>query len=422
MPRPVRARRHRPGDRLRVDVALIRQRQPVDGASRSPSAWIDVPAITVACAPPRRPRRPRSAPRATPESGRSRPPARTSARCPATRSLPPREAVSWTRPTSASMLVGRTIRCGVQRTSPDQLVQLGLRPNTAPMVSGAHAKQKPSPRYVGTRSRRSPSGAHASSTSHLARAHTTHRPSRDGRTPGRRARAPCRTRSASGPHPRPPSAAGARPPASTAAAAGPAPPRPRRSTRPRKHVYIASERPPHHRQREARRRQHCEASYPSNSTGPYSPEPAASSVTDASSRVDSRLPVPPPLTNRSTCPRSCKAATIAARRARSSRSERRLSARTTRSWPPVPACDPVARRSAPRSPSLRRAAPAACGPRPPPAPAPPRTSHTGERRTPKCSPGNRVDMSRSIATGTSTSCAAAAAVIGGSCPTSSIIG
>jgi hypothetical protein len=132
-------------------------------ASRSPSAWIDVPAITVAW-------RAASSTSDTPVSPASdtrvwsvATTGENECPLPATRSLPPREAVSWTRPTSASMLVGREIRCGVQRTSPDQFVQLGLRPNTAPMVSGAHAKQKPSPRYVGTRSR-PPSGVSSTSS------------------------------------------------------------------------------------------------------------------------------------------------------------------------------------------------------------------------------------------------------------------
>src|SRR5439155_22794477 len=52
-----------------------------------------------------------------------------------------------------------------------------------------------------------------------------------------------------------------------------------------------------------------QARYPSNSVGPYSPEPAVTSVTAGSAAVPATLPVPPPLTNaRSACSRTAATA------------------------------------------------------------------------------------------------------------------
>jgi hypothetical protein len=57
----------------------------------------------------------------------------------------------------------------------------------------------------------------------------------------------------------------------------------------------------------------CQLRYPSNSVGPYSPEPAVTSVIAGSAPVAATLPVPPPFTNsRSACCRT--AATASARR------------------------------------------------------------------------------------------------------------
>lgn len=73
----------------------------------------------------------------------------------------------------------------------------------------------------------------------------------------------------------------------------------------------------------------CQLRYVSNSVGPKSPEPAATSVTDGSAAVAAMLPVPPPFTNSSSaCSRTARTAAI--RRLSSSGRERRCIIRMPR--------------------------------------------------------------------------------------------